>query len=234
MIVGSIESLIQSALVQESGVRESLGGIRDAKTLLEPENLRAIEAKHSGTFALALFHPKVDISIKGYLESGSVPGDSGSRLLVLFFVGEELRFPEPLTGPLLEFGIELDPRVHPVHQLAAQLYPKPEQVMLPGLVWSGDLSGNGPVAYVPFGGLDSVEAVAHLARRVFRIADASWTTCTGRPEFVPTFCGGLAAAGIAYVRSEGISLREIFYRALGFAREFGGDLASVLSLGSLA
>lgn len=230
MIVTSFENLIQEALVQDSGGREAMGGIRDLETFLRTESLQALERRHPGPFAFALFHPKVDLSFKSYIDGGGLGGDLGKKLLFLFFSGEELRFPEPLLPSLLDFGIELDQKVHPVHRLAELLYPSPEEVILPGIVFSGALQGQGPLAYVPLGGVTGVERVAHLCRQVFKLSEKSWGKSESRERYVSHLCGELAAAHISYHRSEGTSFREIFHRALGFVTQHGGDLASVISL----
>lgn len=231
MIFTSFRNVIRSARISSSGLREVLGGIRDLEEFLSIRSLQKLEARHFGFFCFFAFHPVVDKSIRGYLDSGSVPADSGRHSLCLFFTGTE--FPAARVADVsdLDLLLEMRPEQHPGVKLAQEFFPSLPTEKLPGLIFCSSLTSSRTSLFISLAGLDTVELVAHRCRQLFGLARDVSERFEGQPSRLAGEMGvALAKQAIAYENSGDFTFRELLYRAFSIASRNRGDIATAISL----
>jgi len=219
-------SVVESAAQGDS--KNFTGTVTDFESLTKQETLEQLDRQHQGVFAFLAFHPIADEQVRKYVDSGSLPADSGRKILVLFTVDENATWGG--STPVMEVpGFEFETADHPAYQMIRDLYEGKVPPSLPGiLIFESFVHTTGTV-YISLEGLDETQVRSRL-RKIFELAGHVYDS--GALEFAGAFGVALTQNKIAYLRSEPGTLSEWLAKAWRLAWEKKKEIVTMV--GSVA
>ena len=220
----SFAALIEEA-VADHRFKALSGQVTSFDRLLREENLIALEESYPAIFAFLGFHPAADAAVAEYVKEDTLGSDSGTKILVLFTLDTAARTSGPqVTVP----GVQIDSGIHPAYEMVRTLFaPKPPPP-LPGIIFVGTFSGDGPAVYIQLDGLADAAAVRGRLRTVFAIAEKAFGPDEDREKFAGSFTTALQKAQIPHCQSGRTSIREWLVRTVQFAAKYRSDLIAII------
>jgi hypothetical protein len=216
-------SIVESA-VAEANTKHLTGEVLDFSALTKQETLEQLDKQHQGIFAFLAFHPIADDQVRRYVDSGSVPDDSGAQVLVLFTVDEDVTWGGQKPSIRVP-GIEIQYGDHPAYQIVRQLYEGKIAPSLPGILLFESFVHTTGTVYVSLGSLDESQ-IRNRLRKLFELAAHVYES--GPLEFAGALGVALTQNKIPYLRSEPGSLSEWLAKAWRLAWEHKKDIVTVL------
>src|SRR6266496_1582466 len=224
MLATSFTSLLEEAALGGAEKRYS-GNIADRlDVLFSQDHLEQLES-HFDCFGILAFDPVADRAIVDYLNAGTLPSDSGPRLLVIWSSSESAPAPLPLDS--LDW-IDIERRDLVAQELIRQLFaPKPPPA-LPGIAFVQRISGGDEPIYFPLMNMADEKQIRSFLRRVFEIVNAA--PLDDGKAFVNHLAYKAELARMNFRRAGASSSKQWLLRTLRFAKEHASDLISAISL----
>lgn len=227
--VQSLVNLIE-ATTAVPGEKNLTGNIQDLHKVFQPEIAINLEREHGGVFAFLVFHPKLDPGVRDYLSLGAVGAEAGKDILVLFTLETRIHTPKKMSPALLEAGITIQSDEHPAYEFARALF-APREPLLPGVVFFRRLSSLSEPVYVHLADASSVEAAGKSFRRLFSLANESYSASkTSGAEFSDLLSSRLALADVKYERIQSLSVLEVLAHSFHAVKRNLKDIAAVVDL----
>lgn len=224
LITVSLTELIEQA-VADPNQKNLTGSLEDFMRLLGEENLARLEAAHQGAFAFLVFHPSADGYIADYLRRGTLGSDSGPKVLAFVTLDEDAM--SAPSSPVPD-GVAVDGRIHIAYEVTRSLFSPQAPPPLPGVVFTGGLSGANDAVYTPLGDVADEDDVRSRLRLMFSLADQALDASRDRSDFPDRFAKALVSEGIAYQRSGRRSLAEWVARSYHLIVDHGLEWVTVL------
>jgi len=203
-----LHTLIETAASQPDE-KHLTGNVTDFNTLTKVATLKSLDDQHAGVFAFLAFHPVVDRTVSEYVDEGTLPDDSGPKVLVLFTMDQHARW--QTKKHLIEIpGIQIADDEHPAYRMIRLVFSATHSPPLPGLLLFNRFVGNKSAVYVDLAAL-SKDQVRQRLRAVFELATQA--NKPGTSDFAARLGTLLGSRGIAYVKNEAISLPEWLAKA---------------------
>ncbi|MFT8245966.1 hypothetical protein [Roseomonas sp. BN140053] len=207
--------------MDEARDKKLVGPVANVDRLLQEETFAALDRQFTGCYAIVIHAADVDKAVDDYVGGHSLGLDTGKGVLALFVRrGADAREAEalaPQAGAMVDF--------------ARRLFPE-EHIELPGIVLVARMAAIGTPAYVPLGGLDGLEKVAHRARSVLASAGEAVARHGTGPEFADALTRALAAKEIPYSRAGGKKVVEHLVIALRKLWGAKDDIMALVKLGT--
>lgn len=118
--------------------------------------------------------------------------------------------------------------VHIAYEVTRLLFSPQVAPPLPGVLFTGRVSGVGDAVYVPLGDLADTEQVRSRLRLAFSLANQTMSTDGGRSDFSDRFAKALLSERIEYQRTGRRSMGEWMRKSYRRIVDNGFELAAVL------
>jgi len=229
MRVLSILTILETAIAQD-GTKNLSGEIRDTGALLNGDALAELEGQFDGIYAFLAFHPGADSMVTDYVRAGSLPDDSGNKVLVLFTVNHDAKWPECVDAIPSQSWLEVTQGDHLSYGVVKRLFRADQPPTLPGLLLFESLTRVTEPVFVPLGEAKSVAEIRQRLQTVFQLAASAHTTTHGSHfgETMDELCKGFVRKDIPYRRAGPRSLAEWLLGAIRLARKNAKDIVSVV------
>lgn len=201
------------------------GNLEDFMRLLSEDNLVRLQESHPGVFAFLVFHPSADGHVADYVRSGTLVSDTGPRVLAFFTLDEDAVASPSSPAPDV---IPVDGDVHIAYEVTSLLFSPQAPPPLPGVLFTGQLSGTSDAVYTPLGDLADTNEVRSRLRAVFSLADQAWNAGRDRTDFADRFAKALVSEQIEYLRSGRRSMGEWVRKSYHRIVDHGLELMTVL------
>jgi hypothetical protein len=225
-----LRALIEEANAAE-GIKHLEGEISSFQELLQPGSLERLAAASPGVLAYLAFHPQADTPVAEYVKHGSLGGDSGPRILVLFASDAASWTMKRSDDPSLFSvpGLTVNSEVHPSYEMIKALFAPVPSPPLPGIVFFQDFAESSEAVYASLAGLETSLQVTERMRAIFSAVEAS--AFPAKPErFADSVSVALEKHRLAHARSGPKSLREWFVHGYQAIYDHRGDILAVAAL----
>jgi hypothetical protein len=231
MLVLSLQSQVEEA---NTGGGKALGGaIRSFEFLMDEGALANLERAHPGVFAYLAFHPTADRAIADYVQEGTLPGDSGPHLMVLFTTSVRATWPIELTKVAVELPfLDVQTNMHPAYEAVRELFDPRVPPPLPGIAFFRSFTGEHDVVYVNLSDCDDATEVRQRLRSLCSSAESAYQGSEGKRhrDFADDLATSLEADRLEFMRTGRIALRQWLIRTYRFAEQHAGDIVSAVGL----
>jgi hypothetical protein len=200
----------------------------DAQALVDQASLKALDASFTGAYALFIYEPKVDSTLKVYLSGNALAADSGKQLFCLYEPAVKSRPSKVGSGTP---GIGEVETASPLIDFLRDLFPG-QHLELPGVVLVRRLAEPLDAVYVPLHDIKDAKLLTSHLRTLF--SNAVGAVGTGRdPRLYASDLGrALALGGFRYVKSSPRSVGELLLIAARTLWDHRKDLAVLVRSGA--
>ncbi|HEU5333028.1 MAG TPA: hypothetical protein VFU73_09695 [Actinocrinis sp.] len=226
----SVRMLIEEANAP-GDVKHLVGEVRSFEELLRPESLDRLAAASPGVLAYLAFHPDADLPVTEYVRNGSLAGDSGPRILVLFAASGAAWAPRTSDDPRLFAipGVAVSSDVHPSYEMIRTLFTPQPSPPLPGIVFFRDFGEDSEAVYASLSGLDTAAQVTERMRAILSLVAQAGTA--KEPEhFADDISIALQKQRLPHARTGRRSLREWFVHGYQAVYDHRGDILAAAAL----
>ena len=226
----SLRMLIEEANAP-GDVKHLVGEIRSFDELLRPQSLDRLAAASPGVLAYLAFHPDADLPVTQYVRNGSLAGDSGPKILVLFAASGAAWTPRTSDDPELFAvpGVAVSSEVHPSYEMIRMLFAPQPSPPLPGIVFFRDFGEDSEAVYASLSGLDTAAEVTQRMRTLLSLV-AETGAATDSAHFANDISVALQKQRLPHSRTGKRSMREWFVRGYQAVYDHRGDILAAAAL----